>query len=79
MLILFALQINCLCPGVVLTPMNKSSIAAGADFAAIINDTPVRRAAQADEIAWSALFLSHPKSSFIVGHALVQDGGKTLV
>lgn len=58
--------------------MNKSSIAAGEDFSVMLSGTPANRAAQPEEIAWSVLFLSHPNSSYIVGHALVQDGGTTL-
>lgn len=58
--------------------MNQSSIAAGEDFSVMLGGTPAQRAARPDELAWSALFLSHPNSSYIVGHALVQDGGTTL-
>lgn len=58
--------------------MNKSSIAAGEDFSVMLRGTPAERAAQPEEIAWSALFLSHPNSSYIIGHALVVDGGTTL-
>lgn len=61
-----------------MTPMNQASIAAGADFSVMLNGTPANRTAEPEEIAWSLLFLSHPNSSYIVGHALVQDGGTTL-
>ena len=40
--------------------------------------TPLRRAAQPDEIADSILFLVSPRSSFMCGTALVVDGGYSL-
>ena len=58
--------------------MNQSSIAAGEDFSIMVGGTPLKRGAQPAEIAWAALFLSHPNSSYIIGHALVVDGGTTL-
>lgn len=72
------LQINCICPGVVLTPMNASSRLAGDNFS-YLDTVPSQRAAQPEEIAWAALFLSHPNSDYCVGSAVLVDGGMSIV
>ncbi|MGB1069336.1 MAG: SDR family NAD(P)-dependent oxidoreductase [Henriciella sp.] len=38
--------------------------------------TPVGRAAQAEEIAEAAVFLSHPSSAIITGQSIILDGGR---
>ncbi|MEV6119984.1 glucose 1-dehydrogenase [Streptomyces sp. NPDC052077] len=43
-----------------------------------IDEVPMRRYAQASEIAPAALYLASPASSFVTGEVLVVDGGYTL-
>ena len=38
---------------------------------------PMARAGQPEEIAEAALFLAHPRNSYMTGHVLVVDGGMT--
>jgi NAD(P)-dependent dehydrogenase (short-subunit alcohol dehydrogenase family) len=40
--------------------------------------TPLRRIAQAEEIAGCALFLASRASGFVTGHNLIADGGTTI-
>ncbi|KAI5475872.1 3-oxoacyl-[acyl-carrier-protein] reductase FabG [Pseudohyphozyma bogoriensis] len=76
------IRINAVAPGVILTPMNKSSIEAGENFSTYIDGespgAPVKRVGVPDEIAHAVLFLTHPLSTFIIGHVMVVDGGYTL-
>ncbi|KAI5479971.1 3-oxoacyl-[acyl-carrier-protein] reductase FabG [Pseudohyphozyma bogoriensis] len=72
------IRINGIAPGVIATPMNKASIEAGQDFSSFINGTPAARMGDPSEIAHAALFLSHPRSTYIIGHIVVVDGGNTI-
>ncbi len=73
-------RINVICPGAVKTPLLDSHLKANPGEAdAIRQSHPIGRWAEPAELAQAALFLASPASSFIVGHALVVDGGLSLV
>lgn len=72
------IRINAIAPGVIATPMNAASIKAGQDFSTFISGTPAGRMGDPSEIAHAALFLSHPLSTYIIGHVMVVDGGNTI-
>lgn len=44
----------------------------------ILRDQPIRRLGRAEEIAAPVLWLYGPGASFVIGHALVVDGGYTV-
>lgn len=64
------IRVNCICPGVIYTPMGGPS----ADMLDM-NYIPLRRAGQPEEIAAAALYLASDDSSFVTGIPLVVDGG----
>ena len=73
------IRANCICPGVIDTPLNDQFLAAvddpeklRAEFAAV---APLGRFGQAREIAHCILFLASDEASFVTGAALVADGG----
>jgi NAD(P)-dependent dehydrogenase (short-subunit alcohol dehydrogenase family) len=73
-----AIRVNCVCPGVIDTPMlgalkEKSPEA----MAEIIRNQPIARLGGAEEIAAAVLWLCSPAASFVVGAALSVDGGFT--
>ena len=70
------IRVNCVCPGVVDTPMTQRDI----DLNGPVErwDNLVNRMASAAEIADAILFLAGPRSSFAYGSVLVVDGGKTI-
>lgn len=72
------LRINCVCPGVVETPLTTSSDDVHRSMQEKALETPFGRMAKPHEIADSILFLCSSKASFIQGHALVVDGGYTI-
>jgi len=71
-------RINAICPGGTLTTMMTKWFKEDPELArAKIAETPIGRMAEPSEIARAVLFLASDESSFMVGHALVADGGLT--
>jgi NAD(P)-dependent dehydrogenase (short-subunit alcohol dehydrogenase family) len=68
------IRINAVCPGTVETPM-LARAAANNVAAASSSVQPIGRSAAPDEIAAAVLWLCSARSSFVVGHPLVVDGG----
>jgi 3-oxoacyl-[acyl-carrier protein] reductase len=68
------ITVNCICPGVVDTPMNDCFT--DEELKQIVSDTPVQRICSPKEIADLALYLTN--SGFVTGEAVVIDGGFTL-
>jgi len=71
------IRINAVCPGGTRTPMLLEWFKDPAVERAATADTPLGRFADPREIAQAVLFLASEESSFMVGHALVVDGGLT--
>jgi NAD(P)-dependent dehydrogenase (short-subunit alcohol dehydrogenase family) len=69
---------NCVCPGVVDTPMTIEQFAPHPDFRRQIEAAhPIGRFAQPAEIAAVTAFLASDESSFVTGAVLLADGGYT--
>jgi NAD(P)-dependent dehydrogenase (short-subunit alcohol dehydrogenase family) len=71
------IRINAVCPGGTLTPMLREWFKEPGVEQAALAGTPIGRMADPAEIARAVLFLASPEASFVVGHALVADGGLT--
>ena len=72
------IRINAVCPGTIDTPMVADMLAKEPDaMKDILRDQPIGRLGRADEIASAVLGLCSPGASFVIGHALVVDGGYT--
>lgn len=69
------IRVNSLHPGGVLTPMTEDLIKAPGMDEIIKNMSPQGRMADAIELAYAALYLASPESSFMTGAELVVDGG----
>lgn len=69
-------RVNCLCPGIIDTPMIDRAVAGNAELAAALaNMEPVGRMGQPEEVAQLALFLASDRASFITGAIVPVDGG----
>ena len=70
------INVNCVCPGVIDTPMNASF--SKADMDALKEETPLGRIGTAEEVAELIYFLCSEKSNFITGQIITCDGGFSL-
>jgi len=69
------IRVNCLCPGVIDTPMVRRAAPSDADVAGYSAMEPVGRLGRPEEVAALALFLAADDSSFITGAIIPVDGG----
>jgi NAD(P)-dependent dehydrogenase (short-subunit alcohol dehydrogenase family) len=70
------IRVNCLCPGVIDTPMVQRFTRDHLEAAAALTQLePVGRLGRAEEVAQLALFLASDRSSFITGAVIPVDGG----
>lgn len=72
------IRINCVCPGVIETPLTTGSKEVTERLKPAINIAPMQRMGKPEEVADAVLFLCSSQASFIQGHALVVDGGYTI-
>jgi NAD(P)-dependent dehydrogenase (short-subunit alcohol dehydrogenase family) len=75
------IRINALCPGYTRTPMALGSIDdyPGLTVDAVAAALPIARIAEPHEQANAILFLCSERASYLAGHALVVDGGHSVI
>ena len=73
------IQVNAICPTVVLTPMGKQIWSAAEKKDHFLAATPARRFAEPGEIADMALYLASPASAMVNGALMMIEGGYTSV
>jgi NAD(P)-dependent dehydrogenase (short-subunit alcohol dehydrogenase family) len=72
-------RVNSICPGAIGTPMLLEYLDSNPEMRAVLIDgNPLRRMSEAREIAETAYWLCSAASSYITGHTLLADGGKTV-
>jgi NAD(P)-dependent dehydrogenase (short-subunit alcohol dehydrogenase family) len=72
------IRINAVCPGITDTAMmERFSGGTPEGRAAVIAQEPVGRMGTAEEIAAAVVWLCSDAAAFVVGHAMVVDGGQT--
>lgn len=73
----YGITVNAINPGVIVTDMTTAMLNDEATKKSMLENTPVGRLGQPEDIANAAVFLALDESSFITGHNLVVDGGWT--
>jgi 2-deoxy-D-gluconate 3-dehydrogenase len=73
------IQVNAVCPTVILTPMGTEVWGDPAKAAPMLAKIPLRRFGQPHEVADLILFLASPASDLITGEAILIDGGYTAI
>ena len=73
------IRINAVCPGIIETPMmDRFSGGTPEGRERVIAQEPVGRMGKPDEIAAAVVWLCSDAAAFVVGHAMVVDGGQTV-
>jgi NAD(P)-dependent dehydrogenase (short-subunit alcohol dehydrogenase family) len=73
------IRINAVCPGYIETPMMERFTGGTPEGRAkVIAEEPVGRMGKPEEIADAVVWLCSDSAAFVVGHALVIDGGQTV-
>jgi len=70
-------RVNCVCPGVIETPMTAPLLADPAWREAAIRRHPLGRLGQPEDVAAAILYLASDEAAFVTGVALPVDGGYT--
>ncbi len=74
-----AVRVNCVCPGVIETPMTAELRRDPAWRAAVLGKYPLGRFGQPEEIAAAILYLASDEAAYVTGVALPVDGGYTAI
>ena len=73
------IRVNAVAPGYIATAMmERFTGGTNEGRAKVVSEEPIGRMGQPEEIADAALWLCSDASSFVVGHALLVDGGQTI-
>ena len=73
------IRVNVVCPGIIETPMmDRFSGGTPEGRASVIAQEPVGRMGKPEEIAAAVVWLCSDAAAFVIGHAMVIDGGQTV-
>jgi NAD(P)-dependent dehydrogenase (short-subunit alcohol dehydrogenase family) len=75
----FGIRVNAVCPSITMTPLTEGSVKESPEtFKAMIDNQPLGRPAQPEEMASVVFWLCSDESSYVNGVCLPVDGGYTI-
>ena len=69
------IRVNCVCPGVIQTPMTKRGLNDPELRARLIASEPMGQVGTPEEVAEAVVWLCSDAASFVTGHTMTIDGG----
>ena len=73
----YNVRVNALCPGYVLTDINRAELNDERIKKALLSKFAIRRYAEVDEMTGAVVYMCSDESSYMTGQAMVIDGGWT--
>ncbi len=74
----YNIQVNALCPGYFLTPLNRTFFESEVGQKIIKKNIPMGRLGNPEELKGTAIYLASSATDFMTGSAIVIDGGQLL-
>ena len=72
------IRVNCVAPGWVLTDMSRAALEGEEERKAVLQEIPLGRIAEPEDIAGTVLFLVSDLARFVQGEILNVNGGSVL-
>lgn len=72
----YGIRVNALCPGFILTPLNREIYSPEVVEAYVVEKIPLKQAGSPEDVAAAYAFLASDDAAFIHGTGLVIDGGQ---
>jgi len=74
----YNIQVNVLCPGYFLTPMNRGLFESEMGKRIVQKNIPMGRLGKCEELRGTAIYLASSATDFMTGSSIVVDGGQVL-
>lgn len=71
----YNIQVNAICPGYVITEINRKELTDEKIGGGLLRKTAMRRFGEVEEIAGAAVYLASDASSYTTGEPIIVDGG----